>query len=102
MISLLSGRVSFFKTQDMSFGVLSAVGRPWWRFLLKGLELSVWLGVSERVFLIFRERREDFLHPRASVKSSVLGFLPGGSCAWWQRCAIRGSSFELSGSVIFR
>ena len=77
MITLLSGRVSFFKTQDMSFGVLSAVGRPWWRFLLKGFELSVWLGVSERVLLIFRERREDFLHPRAQSNRLSLVFYRG-------------------------
>ena len=62
----------------------------------------MWLGASERVLLILRESRVDFLRQRASVESDVLDLVVGSSRNWRWRYVNNGRGFDLSGSVIVR
>ena len=62
----------------------------------------MWLGTSERVFPVLRERRVYFLRSKGSVKLTVLDLLVGILHNWWWRCETRGGGFEFSRIIIIR
>ena len=62
----------------------------------------MWLGASEKVLLVLRERCAYLLRPRVSFILAVLVFLVGSSCDCWRRCLTSGSVFELDMGIIVR
>ena len=89
----------FFRAREMSSGT-GRIRSDHCGVFFSSLGVFERLGASERVLVILRERREDFLCPTAASESSGLDLLVGRWRDLRRRRATRGRGFEFGGGVI--
>ena len=99
-ISLSSEKLRSLRAPKMSFGEGPVGGGSLWCFSF-GVFGRIWVveNVGE-IFSGFERKACRFTVSKSVIKIVWLGLLVGVSCNWRRRCAMCGSGFEFSGSVI--